>query len=138
MATKKTQQTEEVKSIEDIDISDLNLYNGNPLLKASGQPIRWTKKLVEEYMKCSRDPIYFIEKYVKIITGKGLSPFILYDYQKEIVKSFQNNPATIANCARQSGKCVHNATLVKIRNKKTGEIKEIEIGQLFEENLKSH
>ena len=42
-------------------------YKGNVLLKRANQSIEWTPELVAEYVKCSEDPVYFIENYMKII-----------------------------------------------------------------------
>ena len=61
-------------------------YLGNANLKPAGVGIEFTKDQVEEYMKCAQDPIYFIKKYVKVVSlDEGLVPFNLYDYQEEIV-----------------------------------------------------
>ena len=80
-------------------------YRGNQLIKKSGVQIAWTQEMVSEYMKCSQDPFYFIETYVKIISlDRGLIPFILRDYQQDMVRSFHDNRFTILCCARQSGK----------------------------------
>lgn len=80
-------------------------YLGNPNLKASDVKINWTKEQLEEYAKCARDPIYFIQKYVKIISlDKGLVPFELYDFQEEMVRTVHNNRFVIAKLPRQSGK----------------------------------
>lgn len=63
------------------------------------------RKDVEEYKKCKEDPIYFIEKYIKIITvDYGLKDFVLYDYQKEIINTLKNNRYVLILQARQSGK----------------------------------
>ena len=37
----------------------------------------------------------------------------------------------IALSCRQSGKCVYNKALIKIRNKKTGKVEDITIGDFF-------
>ena len=80
-------------------------YLGNPNLKEIGTQIEFTKEQVEEYIKCSNDPVYFIKKYIKIVTlDKGLEPFELYDYQEEIVNTIQNNRYVIAKLPRQTGK----------------------------------
>jgi hypothetical protein len=80
-------------------------YLGNPNLKEIGTQIQFTKEQVEEYIKCSNDPIYFIKKYIKIVTlDKGLEPFQLYDYQENIVETIQNNRYVIAKLPRQTGK----------------------------------
>ncbi len=84
---------------------DLKGYLGNPLLKKANQSIEWTPELVEEYVKCSQDVVYFTENYMQIINvDEGLVPFKMYDYQKEMVKSFANNRNTIVTTARQAGK----------------------------------
>lgn len=107
-------------------------YLGNPNLKPEGQSVSFTKKQVEEYIKCSNDPIYFIEKYIKVVSlDKGLVPFNMYGYQKEIVTKVHNNRFVIAKLPRQSGKCVYSDTKVILKNKKTGEIKEISIENLY-------
>ena len=42
-------------------------YLGNPNLKAKQVPVQFTREEVQEYVKCSKDPIYFARKYIKII-----------------------------------------------------------------------
>jgi hypothetical protein len=80
-------------------------YNGNVLLKKENQAIDWTPDLVQEYIKCSEDPVYFTETYMKIINvDRGLVNFILYPYQKEMLKSMQENRFNIIATARQAGK----------------------------------
>lgn len=88
-----------------VDLKQLKGYNGNKNLKRSNQSIDWTQNLVEEYMKCSEDPIYFIETYMKIINiNDGLVNFKLYDYQKEMVTAMNENRFNIIATARQAGK----------------------------------
>ena len=41
-------------------------YLGNPNLKAANQRVRFTKKQVEEFLRCQDNPIYFIENYLQI------------------------------------------------------------------------
>jgi len=80
-------------------------YNGNSLIKRSNQTIEFTPDMVTEYLKCSEDPVYFTEKYMKIINvDKGLINFTLYDYQKEMLKSMFDNRFTVIATARQAGK----------------------------------
>lgn len=89
--------------VDDIEIS--KGYFGNPNLKRVGESIEWTPERLEEYMKCSQDPIYFIETYMKIINvDHGLVNFKLYDYQKEMVQSMADNRMSIIATARQAGK----------------------------------
>ena len=80
-------------------------YLGNPNLKATDVKINWTKEQLEEYAHCARDPIHFIQKYVKIVSlDKGLVPFELYDFQEEMIRTVHSNRFVIAKLPRQSGK----------------------------------
>ena len=80
-------------------------YLGNSNLKASGVEVPFTEEQVKEYMKCAKDPIYFIKKYIKIVSlDEGLVPFGLYEYQEDIVNTVHNNRFVIAKLPRQSGK----------------------------------
>jgi hypothetical protein len=106
-------------------------YLGNYNLKRTNQQMDWPQEQVIEYYRCSEDPIYFIKNYVKIISEKGLVNFKLYDFQEEMVENLHNNRFTITVTSRRAGKCVFSATQLKIRNKKTGEIKNISIKEAF-------
>ena len=80
-------------------------YLGNSNLKASGVEVPFTEEQVKEYMKCAKDPIYFIKKYIKIVSlDEGLVPFGLYEYQEDIVNTVHNNRFVIAKLPRQSCK----------------------------------
>ena len=87
---------------------------------------------IREIAKCKRDITYFAENYYRIInTNTGLGIIKLYDIQKQLLKFLCDNDYIVTVAARQSGKCVYSTTKIKIRNKKTGEIKEVEIGDFF-------
>ena len=80
-------------------------YLGNPNLKKANVAQEWTQAEVEEYTKCMKDPLYFIQEFIKIVSlDEGLVPFKLYDFQKEMVGTFHNNRFTICKLPRQSGK----------------------------------
>lgn len=82
-----------------------SFYNANQNLKAAGVSISFTPEQVQEYIKCSQDPIYFIETYIKIITlDNGLLLFKLYDYQKRFITALHENRMVISMQARQMGK----------------------------------
>ena len=88
-------------------------YHGNPNLKQVGYTHAWTKEQIAEYVKCSEDPIYFIEKYCKIVTlDFGLQPFKLYDCQKRKVDFIMNNRRCILMEGRQQGKTVTAAACI--------------------------
>ena len=80
-------------------------YLGNQNLKASGVAQEYTKEQVEEYVKCSQDPVYFIKQYIKIVSlDEGLVPFDLWDFQEDIVDKIHDNRFVIAKLPRQTGK----------------------------------
>lgn len=80
-------------------------YRANPLLKKCGVQINFTQEQIEEYLKCSQDPIYFVENYVKIINvDKGVIPFKLYNFQREMIRTINNNRRVVGRIGRQSGK----------------------------------
>ena len=82
-----------------------SVYLGNPNLKKANVQQEWTKEELEEYTRCMKDPIYFIQNYIQIVSlDEGLVPFKLYDFQKEMVGTFHNNRFTICKLPRQSGK----------------------------------
>ena len=62
--------------IDDFEIDSKETYRDNPLLKKSGVVIEYTQEQVDEYIKCSKDPIYFAENYIKIVNvDEGLMKF---------------------------------------------------------------
>ena len=80
-------------------------YLGNPNLKSVGQKINWTEKNLAEYMECKENPEHFIENYVKIVhVDRGLVPFEMYDYQRDMIRKFNDNRFVICKMPRQTGK----------------------------------
>jgi len=80
-------------------------YLGNPNLKKANVAQNFTKKQVTEFLKCAQDPVYFAQKYVKIINlDEGLVPFKMYDFQEQLVNNFHENRFNICKMPRQSGK----------------------------------
>jgi len=80
-------------------------YLNNPNLKAANTKIGWTPETIEEYTKCMKDPLYFIETYIRIISlDEGLIPFKMYKFQRKMIKTFHKNRFTICKLPRQSGK----------------------------------
>ena len=79
-------------------------YRDNPKLKRAGVEVQFTKEQVDEYIKCARDPSYFA-KYITIISlDRGYVPFEMYDFQQDMMKTFNDNRFVIVKCPRQVGK----------------------------------
>ena len=89
------------------------IYNSNQNLKAAGVQIQFLSEQIEEYLKCARDPIYFIENYCMIVSlDHGLVPFKLYECQIEKVKVIHENRRVILMEGRQQGKTTTSAAYI--------------------------
>jgi hypothetical protein len=89
------------------------IYNANPNLKSIGVSVQFTPEQVQEYIKCKKDPIYFIENYCMIVSlDHGLVKFKLYDCQKEKVKIIHENRRVILMEGRQQGKTTTSAAYI--------------------------
>lgn len=87
---------------------------------------------MREIAKCKRDIEYFANNYYKLINlDTGLTQMKMYGVQRGLLKHFTENNLAIVCSARQMGKCVRGNTKIKIRDKVTGEVSEIEIGELY-------
>src|SRR6056300_1667924 len=82
-------------------------YLGNINVKRDGVQHQFTEAEVKEYLKCSKDPVYFCKTYLKVISlDEGLVPFSLYPYQEKMFKHFNENRFSIVLACRQSGKSI--------------------------------
>lgn len=107
-------------------------YLGNPLLKKAYTKQNLTQEQIFELTKCSLDPVYFAKNYMRIVTlDNGLQPFATYPFQERMLQSFQANRFNICLLPRQSGKCFNINTVIRVRNKKTGEILETTVGDFY-------
>lgn len=86
-------------------INKSQFYKNNPNLKAAGVKTEFTAEQVQEYIKCSKDPIYFLKNYAKIVSlDDGIINFEPYPFQIEFVKALHTNRLTIGLMGRQLGK----------------------------------
>ena len=86
-------------------MADTSVYLGNPNLKKANVATNFTPDQVKEFIKCSTDPVYFIKKYIRIVSlDEGVIPFDMYHFQEEMVQRFHDNRFNIAKLPRQSGK----------------------------------
>jgi len=89
------------------------IYLGNPRLKKANVKIEYTKEQIKELAKCSKDILYFCNKYMKIVNvDEGLINFKTYDFQDNIIRSVQDNRFTICKMPRQSGKTTVMTALI--------------------------
>ena len=63
------------------------------------------------------------------IIGKQLIK--VYPKQAEMIRAMANEQRVICWSCRQSGKCLSSDTMISIKNKKSGKIEEISIGEFL-------
>lgn len=101
-------------------------YKGNPHLPKAGEVKEFPPEQQLELARCIADPVYFAEKYFKIVhVDKGLIPFTLYEYQKRAIETMNHHRHMLMCASRQCGKTsvatvivLHTALFNK--NKKIG------------------
>lgn len=88
-------------------------YLGNQNLKRANVQLSYTQEQLEEYIKCSEDPIYFTKKYIKIVNvDRGLIPFDLWDFQENIITTALRERFVICKMPRQVGKTTTVVALI--------------------------
>src|SRR6056297_1263839 len=88
-------------------------YLGNANIKRDGVEQEWTQHEINEYAKCLKDPVYFAENYIKVISlDGGLVPFDLYPYQEKMFQHFNENRFSIVLACRQSGKSISSVVFL--------------------------
>ena len=81
------------------------VYLGNPNLKKANTAIEFTQENIIEFLKCKKDPVYFANNYIKIVSlDEGLVPFRQYPFQKKLIQNFHENRFNICKMPRQTGK----------------------------------
>ena len=77
------------------NVDEMINYMGNPNLKSANVKLSYSKEQIEEYLKCSKDPMHFISNYVKIITlDEGIVQFGMWPFQKNLIENFIKNRFT--------------------------------------------
>lgn len=88
-----------------IDYRQFTGYLGNPRLRRANMDLPITEEQLEEIRKCVDDPVYFACNYIKIVhVDRGLVPFEMWDFQKDMIRQFHNERFNIVKTARQVGK----------------------------------
>lgn len=88
---------------------------------------------IKQIAKAKRDICWWAENFFRIVSlDQGLINIKLYDRQRDLLNHIVNNDKSIVLASRQVGKCSYSGESVKLRNKTTGEIVEMTIGELYE------
>lgn len=86
---------------------------GNKHIRPDGWQHPYTEAEMLEFEKCSKDPIYFIRNYCKIISlDKGEIFFDMFDFQETYIRMLLENRKTICKLFRQGGKTTCTAAAI--------------------------
>lgn len=81
-------------------------YEGKQMLRKGNIVFEYTDNEITEIAKCAKDIIYFAEKYAVVMTDEGIRKVKMREYQKDLLRSFQENRFNVVVAARQMGKTV--------------------------------
>jgi hypothetical protein len=83
------------------------------LVKSPGQKIRLTPEQELEFLRCALDPVYFIQNYVYIThPTQGKQKFTLFDYQVDMIRTYNDYRQVVSMCSRQLGKTTTAAAYI--------------------------
>ena len=78
------------------------IYLGNPNLKKANVAYDFSKEDVAEYLKCAKDPVYFMKKYCMIQhPTRGRIQFNLFTFQEKVLNLLNQNERNIILKSRQ-------------------------------------
>ena len=63
----------------------------NPLIRSDEEDYEYTQEMIEELKKCKKDPIYFIENYIQVISEQKLIYLKLREYQIKYINMIHRN-----------------------------------------------
>ena len=90
-------------------------YENNTKLLKGDLVFERTPEEIEEWKKCSKDILYFAEKYCKLMTPEGIKHIKLRGYQEKYLRHLESSQLSIYLACRQCGKCLDLSTSVKMR-----------------------
>jgi hypothetical protein len=80
-------------------------YHNNPNLPRLDYKHNFTQHEIQEFIKCAEDPVYFATTYMRIVNvDRGLMPFEMWDFQRDMLQTFHENRFSICKLPRQVGK----------------------------------
>ena len=99
--------------IPDITPDDKDIQERNPSLLRAYKPQTLDIPHKVEWIKCSVDIIYFIEKYIKVRhPDKGIVPFKLFPFQRDMMDVYINERFSVMMTARQMGKTTTSGSFI--------------------------
>jgi len=94
-----------LKQLDEGIASKVNpFWDGKPEWKAPGITFEYTADEIEELKKCAGDIIYFADTYCYSMTDEGVAKIPMRDYQRDVLRDYQDNRFNIFLASRQIGK----------------------------------
>lgn len=87
-------------------------HDQNTNYKAADIVYEYSQEELSELARCASDAVYFGEKYCFSMTDDGIRKIILRDYQKDMLKGFQENRFSVMLASRQIGKTVTSSIFI--------------------------
>lgn len=109
----------------------------NKLVKSAHSTQKYTEDNIQDLFKCT-DPVngphYFLDNFFYIQHPvKGKMQYSAFEYQRRLIDSYHNHRFNVNLLGRQLGKCLRgDTTMVKLYNKRTGEVRELSIQEFYE------
>ena len=108
------------------------LYRGSKNIPQADAEFVYTPRMVQEIKRCKEDIVYFAENYFTITNvDRGKEKINLYGAQRRVLKSLMRERFVSLLSCRQSGKCFSYEGVIEVRNKKTGVIEAITVGEFL-------
>lgn len=91
------------------------MFMGNKTLRGCGESIKYSKEMVQEYIRCSEDICYWASKYFYIVSlDKGKIIIPLWDFQKKVLKACQNPPNGKRHIIILASRQISKTTMISI------------------------
>ena len=87
-------------------------FDGDTAYRAADIVFDYSQEEIEEIARCASDVVYFGEKYCFSMTDEGIRKIKLRDYQKDMLKGFQDNRFTVMLASRQIGKTICSSIMM--------------------------
>ena len=81
-------------------------YEGKNFLRKGNIVFEYTDDEVTELARCATDIVYLAERYAVVMTDNGIQQVKLREYQKRMLRNFQEERFNIVLASRQMGKTV--------------------------------
>lgn len=87
-------------------------YEGRTDTRQAEVVFEYAEEELQEMARCANDVVYFGEKYCFSMTDEGIRRITLRDYQKDMLKDFQENRFIVMLASRQIGKTVTSSIFI--------------------------